>query len=46
MPWIGVDGGLANVLARIPWGHNILIFTKCPSVTEANYYLGQTLEHG
>ena len=45
-PWIGVDGELATTLARIPWGHNILIFTKCPSMPEAGFYLGQTLEHG
>jgi predicted nuclease of restriction endonuclease-like (RecB) superfamily len=35
-----------QLVDQLPWGHNILIFTKCPSVTEANYYLGQTLEHG
>jgi len=31
---------------QLPWGHNILIFTKCRSVAEASFYLGQTLEHG
>ncbi len=31
---------------QIPWGHNILIFTKCRDVAEANFYLSQTLEHG
>ncbi|MBG6075361.1 DUF1016 N-terminal domain-containing protein [Polaromonas sp. CG_9.11] len=45
-PWIGVDGELATVLARIPWEHNIHIFTKCANVANANFYLGQTLEHG
>ncbi len=45
-PWIGVDVELATVLARTPWGHNILIFTKCASVAEARFYLAQTLENG
>lgn len=31
---------------QLPWGHNILIFTKCSSLIEANFYLAQTLEHG
>lgn len=31
---------------QIPWGHHILIFTKCSSVEEAQFYMAQTLEHG
>ena len=31
---------------QIPWGHNIQIFTKCTSVTEARFYIAQTLELG
>lgn len=31
---------------QIPWGHNILIFTKCSSVAEAGFYIAQTLEQG
>ncbi len=31
---------------QIPWGHNILIFTKCSSIAEADFYLRQTLEQG
>ena len=31
---------------QIPWGHNILIFTKCQSVAEARFYLSQTLDLG
>lgn len=31
---------------QMPWGHNILIFTKCRSVAEASFYLGLTFEHG
>jgi predicted nuclease of restriction endonuclease-like (RecB) superfamily len=45
-PLIGVDSDLAALLARIPWGHNIQIFTKCGSVAEARFYIEQTLEQG
>lgn len=31
---------------QIPWGHNILIFTKCASVDEAGFYIAQTIEQG
>ena len=31
---------------QMPWGHNILIFTKCSSVTEARFYIAQTLQQG
>ena len=31
---------------QIPWGHNILIFTKCASVAEAGFYIARTLEQG
>lgn len=31
---------------QIPWGHNILIFTKCDSVEEAGFYIRQTLKQG
>lgn len=45
-PWTGVFGELATLLAQIPWGHNILIFTKCQSLAEAQFYLVQTIEQG
>ena len=31
---------------QVPWGHNILILTKCSSVAEAGFYIAQTLEQG
>jgi predicted nuclease of restriction endonuclease-like (RecB) superfamily len=31
---------------QIPWGHTILIFTKCTSVDEASFYITQTIEQG
>ncbi len=30
----------------IPWGHHILIFSKCKSVEEAMFYVEQTIENG
>ncbi|ABG60182.1 PDDEXK nuclease domain-containing protein [Cytophaga hutchinsonii] len=32
-------------VAQIPWGHNILIFTKSKSYTEAQFYLQQTISN-
>ncbi len=32
-------------IAQIPWGHNILIFSKSNDIKEANFYLQQTLEN-
>jgi predicted nuclease of restriction endonuclease-like (RecB) superfamily len=31
---------------QIPWGHNILIFTKAADLHEARFYIHQTLENG
>jgi predicted nuclease of restriction endonuclease-like (RecB) superfamily len=31
---------------QLPWGHNILIFTKCSNVEEARFYMSQTLQEG
>jgi len=33
-------------VAQIPWGHNILIFSKSKSADEAEFYAGQTLHNG
>jgi predicted nuclease of restriction endonuclease-like (RecB) superfamily len=33
-------------VAQIPWGHNILIFSKSKSADEAEFYAGQTLQNG
>jgi predicted nuclease of restriction endonuclease-like (RecB) superfamily len=45
-PWAGAESQLSVLLKEIPWGHNILIFTKCSSVAEAGFYINQTLEQG
>lgn len=36
----------ATQLFAIPWWHNVLIASKCPSHAEALYYLRQTQAHG
>ena len=33
-------------VAKIPWGHNILIFSKSKDVEEALFYVSQTIENG
>ena len=33
-------------ICSIPWGHHILIMTKCENVTEALFYVRKTLENG
>lgn len=33
-------------LVAIPWGHNLVIITKCHNRTEALYYVQQTQAHG
>jgi predicted nuclease of restriction endonuclease-like (RecB) superfamily len=33
-------------IKQIPWGHNLLIISKCQSQTEALYYVEKTIQHG
>ena len=40
-----VDQLIYKPVAQIPWGHNILIFSKSNDIKEANFYLQQTLEN-
>jgi predicted nuclease of restriction endonuclease-like (RecB) superfamily len=40
-----VDQLMIQSITQIPWGHNILIFTKSKDIKEANFYLQQTLEN-
>jgi predicted nuclease of restriction endonuclease-like (RecB) superfamily len=35
-----------QVVAQLPWGHNILIITKSSNVAEARFYIEQTQEQG
>ncbi|GAB2622654.1 PDDEXK nuclease domain-containing protein [Emticicia sediminis] len=41
-----VDQFRQQPIAQIPWGHNILIFSKSTTVGEAIFYVNQTLENG
>lgn len=34
-----------QAIAQIPWGHNILIFTKCKDIETALFYVHQTIEN-
>jgi len=36
----------AHPASQIPWGHNVLVFSKAESVEEAQFYLQQTIENG
>jgi predicted nuclease of restriction endonuclease-like (RecB) superfamily len=35
-----------QVITQIPWGHNILIITKCKTIEEALFYIQKTIENG
>ncbi|MEE8059931.1 MAG: PDDEXK nuclease domain-containing protein [Pseudomonadales bacterium] len=37
---------LVSQLTQIPWGHNIVIISKCDKSKEAIFYVQSTLEHG
>jgi len=34
-----------QLVAQIPWGHNLLIITKCKSVEEAMFYINKTIQN-
>jgi len=34
-----------HIIFQIPWGHQILIFTKCKSVKEAIFYINKTIQN-
>jgi len=33
-------------LFQIPWGHNIAIYLKCKTISEAHYYVSNTIKYG
>jgi len=37
---------LQQLVGEIPWGSNILIFSKCKNETEREYYIKNTIENG
>lgn len=34
-----------QLIAQIPWGHNILIYSKSKTIEEASFYLSETIEN-
>ena len=40
------QAGLPSVMASVPWGHHIEIFTRSNSLDEAFFYLSKTVENG
>lgn len=40
-----IQSHLVTKLVSIPWWHNVVIVSKCKDVTEALYYVNQTIEH-
>lgn len=41
-----VGGEFPLLFALVPWRHHIEIMTKCKSIEEAIFYIGQTIEKG
>jgi len=41
-----VGQSVHQLVTQIPWGHNILIFSKSRTIDEARFYLSQTIENG
>jgi predicted nuclease of restriction endonuclease-like (RecB) superfamily len=41
-----VDQFEKQLFTKIPWGHNILIFTKSKDILEAQFYIQKTIENG
>lgn len=41
-----ITGIRQQLVAQIPWGHNIRIVSKCKSIDEALFYIQKTIEHG
>jgi len=37
---------LVDDLCKVPWGHHILIFSKCKTHNEAKFYINKTIENG
>ena len=37
---------IQHPVTQLPWGHNILIFSKAKDVNEAHFYLQETIENG
>ncbi len=40
-----IDEIVQQAVGQIPWGHNILIFSKSENINEANFFIQQTIEN-
>lgn len=34
-----------NILTKIPWGHHVSILGKCATISEAHFYINQTIQN-
>ncbi|MBR3744507.1 MAG: DUF1016 family protein [Bacteroidales bacterium] len=41
-----LGGELPEVLSLVPWGHHIIIITRCQSIEEAIFYIKRTISDG
>ncbi|NDV68435.1 YhcG family protein [Dysgonomonas sp. 25] len=39
-------GNMQQLVAQIPWGHNLKIVSKCKNIDEALFYINKTIELG
>lgn len=40
------DINVQQLVAQIPWGHNLKIISKCKTIDEALFYINKTIEFG
>ncbi|MEM7533093.1 MAG: PDDEXK nuclease domain-containing protein [Chloroflexota bacterium] len=45
-PVAQLDESILSLITQIPWGHNLVIISKCKSTDEALYYVNYTLTYG
>ncbi len=43
---VSIGQQLVAQIKQIPWGHNIVIITKCKNLNDASYYVSKIIEHG
>ena len=41
-----IESKIVDDLIRIPWGHNIVIISKCKTIEDALFYVDKTIENG
>lgn len=43
--YASADEKVQQLVGQLPWGHNILIITKAKGITEAEFYLSESIMH-